>query len=242
MFINCFEWIGENNYDYPKEKGAIMKKILLAEDNDDLRELIEDYLSENGFEVFAMEDGQAAWDVFQEEKFDLVLLDVMMPRMDGFELCKKIRDRENVPILFLTAKVQEEDQLRGYRLGADDYILKPFSLPVLVAKCQVILERNNHAGDWIESGNIKIQPEQGKVMCDDKEISLQALDVELLYYFMQNQGRVLSREQILVKVWGYDYEGNDRSVDTHVKNLRKALGESGKRIKTVIKKGYVFEV
>lgn len=219
-----------------------MKKILLAEDNDDLRELIQDYLSENGFEVCAMEDGLSAWEVFQQEKFDLILLDVMMPGMDGFELCKKIREMENVPILFLTAKVQEEDQLRGYQLGADDYILKPFSLPVLNAKCKVILERNNHVGDWIEAGNIRMQPDQGKVMCDGREISLQALDVELLYYFMQNQGRVLSREQILVKIWGYDYEGNDRSVDTHVKNLRKALGESGQCIKTVIKKGYVFEV
>lgn len=219
-----------------------MKKILLAEDNDDLRELIEDYLSENDFEVCTAEDGQAAWEIFQEETFDLILLDVMMPRMDGFELCKKIRDKENVPILFLTAKVQEEDQLRGYQLGADDYILKPFSLPVLNAKCKVILERNNHAGDWIEAGNIRIQPKQGKVMCDGKEICLQALDVELLHYFMQNQGRILSREQILVKIWGYDYEGYDRSVDTHVKNLRKALGENGQCIKTVIKKGYVFEV
>lgn len=219
-----------------------MKKILIAEDNDDLRELMEDYLSENGFDVCAKEDGMAAWEIFQEEHFDLVLLDVMMPYMDGFELCKKIRERENVPILFITAKVQEQDQLKGYMLGADDYILKPFSLAVLNAKCKVILERNNIAGDWLVAGNIKLQPQQGKVMCNNKEVSLQALDVELLHYFMQNPGRVLSREQILIKVWGYDYEGNDRSVDTHVKNLRKALGEDGKHIKTIIKKGYIFEV
>ena len=219
----------------------IMKKILLAEDNEHLRELVQDYLSENGFEVDAQADGLSAWEAIQQNDYQLVLLDVMMPKMDGFELCQKIREKENVPILFLTARVQEEDQLRGYQLGADDYILKPFSLPVLLAKCNVILERNNHTGEWMEVGKIRIQPEQKRVICDGENIILQALDFELLYYFMQNPGRVLSREQILVKVWGYDYDGNDRSVDTHVKNLRKALGKYGKSIRTVIKTGYVFE-
>lgn len=217
-----------------------MKKIMLAEDNNHLREVVSDYLSDKGYDICAMKDGQTAWEAFQEEKFDLVLLDVMMPGMDGFELCRKIREIESVPILFLTARIQEEDQLRGYNLGADDYILKPFSLPVLYAKCRVILERNHHNGEWIEIRNIKIHPEQRKVICRGKEITLQALDFELLNYFMRNPGRILSREQILVKLWGYDYEGNDRSVDTHIKKLRKALGSEGKEIKTVIKKGYVF--
>lgn len=218
-----------------------MKRILLAEDNAHLRELVQDYLSANGFEVDVEADGIAAWQAIQTQDYQLVLLDVMMPGMDGFELCRKIREQENVPILFLTARVQEEDQLYGYQLGADDYIVKPFSLPVLLAKCRAILEREHRMGNWMEAGGIRLQPSQKIVFCDGKPVSLQALDFELLYYFMKNPGRVLSREQILLKVWGYDYTGNDRAVDTHVKNLRKALGKYGKYIRTVIKAGYVFE-
>ena len=218
-----------------------MKRVLFAEDNDNLREVVSDYLEDKGYSVAAVKDGALAWEVFQENKYDLILLDVMMPNMDGFELCKLIRQKENVPILFLTARIKEEDQLRGYRLGADDYILKPFSLPVLYAKCQVILERNNHVGECIEIHNIKLNPTQGKVMVNDKEIKLQSLDFELLKFFMQNPGRILTREQIINKLWGYDYEGNERSVDTHIKKLRKALGKDGKIIKTVVKRGYTFE-
>lgn len=218
-----------------------MKRILLAEDNDNLRELVQDYLESNEFEVDAMADGESAWEAFCENDYQLVLLDVMMPGIDGFELCERIREKENVPILFLTARVQEEDQLRGYGLGADDYIVKPFSLPVLLAKCRVILERNHQFGKWLEVGEIKLNPGERIVMCGDERITLQALDFELLYYLMQNSGRVLTREQILVKVWGYDYEGSDRAVDTHIKNLRKMLGKYGKMIRTVIKSGYVLE-
>lgn len=224
------------------ERGErMMKKILLAEDNDSLRELITDYLSANGFLIEAYRDGQQAWEAIQTKHYHLVLLDIMMPNMDGFELCKKIREKENVPILFLTAKVQEEDQLRGYHLGADDYILKPFSLPVLLEKCRVVLERTNRTGEWLEMGAIRLHPIKKQVFCDDTLISLQAMDFELLFYFMQNPGRVLSREQILIKLWGYDYDGTDRAVDTHVKKLRKALGKYGSYIKTIIKAGYLFE-
>lgn len=219
-----------------------MKKILLAEDNDNLRELITDYLSANGFEIDAYGDGQLAWEAVQTHHYHLILLDVMMPHMDGFELCERIRETENVPILFLTAKVQEEDQLRGYSLGADDYIVKPFSLPVLLAKCRVILERTNQTGAWMEFGDIRLHPVKRQVYCDGELVRLQALDFELLYYFMKNPGRVLSREQILIKLWGYDYEGTDRAVDTHVKKLRKALGKYGAYIRTIIKSGYMFEV
>lgn len=218
-----------------------MSRILLAEDNDSLRELVQDYLVQNGFDVDAEPDGMSAWEVLQEKDYQLVLLDVMMPEMDGFELCRRIRERENIPILFLTARVQEEDQLRGYRLGADDYIVKPFSLPVLLAKCKVILERNNHAGDWLKAGEIELWLGARRLTVNGNEVGLQTLDFDLLRYFMQNQGRVLSREQILVKVWGYDYEGSERSVDTHVKNLRKALGKYGKYIRTVVKAGYMFQ-
>ncbi|MGN0292461.1 MAG: response regulator transcription factor [Lachnospiraceae bacterium] len=219
------------------------QKILLAEDHVNLRELVQDYLSAGGFEVDVAGDGLEAWEAVQSRDYDLILLDVMMPEMDGFELCRKIREAENVPILFLTARVQEQDQLYGYELGADDYIVKPFSLPVLLAKCRVILERNRRTGmgDWLEAGGIRLQLSRKMVFCGEKQVSLQALDYELLQYFMKNPGRVLSREQILMKVWGHDYEGSDRAVDTHVKNLRKALGKYGKCIRTVIKSGYVFE-
>lgn len=219
-----------------------MKRILLAEDNAHMRELIQDYLSENGFEVDAEPDGLKAWEAVQTRDYHLVLLDVMMPEMDGFTLCRKIREREGVPILFLTARVQEADQLRGYRLGADDYILKPFSLPVLLAKCRAILDRNQRNGNWIEADGIRLYPEQRQVTCDGEVITLQALDFDLLQYFMKNPGRILTREQILLKLWGYDYSGSDRAVDTHVKNLRKALGKYGKYIRTIIKTGYVFEI
>lgn len=218
-----------------------MKRILLAEDNNNLRELITDYLSANEIEVDACENGDVAWEHFQTNQYDLVLLDIMMPGMDGFELCKKIRGQETVPILFITAKVQEEDQLYGYAIGADDYIVKPFSLPVLLAKCKVIFSRQNKVEEYIQSGVIKLYPKQKRVLVAEEPVALQALDYELLYYFMRHPGVVMSRDQILLRIWGYDYEGTDRAVDTHVKNLRKALGEYGRYIRTIIKAGYVWE-
>ncbi|MCD8301203.1 MAG: response regulator transcription factor [Clostridiales bacterium] len=218
-----------------------MRRILLAEDNANMRELICDYLSANGYEVDAAADGEEAWEMIQTSDYALALLDVMMPRMNGFTLCKKIRQRENLPILFITAKVSEADQLRGYQLGADDYILKPFSLAVLLAKCKAILEREKRGSEWIEVSGIRLEPERRLVECGGEFITLQALDFDLLYYFMRNAGKVLTRDQILVKLWGYDYEGSDRAVDTHVKNLRKALGKYGACIRTVIKQGYVME-
>ena len=217
-----------------------MKRVLLAEDNAHMRELIGDYLEENGFEVEAAADGLAAWEMFQTGNYQLILLDVMMPEMDGFTLCRNIREKENVPILFLTARVQEEDQLRGYRLGADDYILKPFSLPVLAANCRAILERNG-GGGWLESAGIRLNPRQRQVLCGGEPVALQSLDFDLLYYFMQNPGRILTREQILLKLWGYEYSGSDRSVDTHVKKLRQALGKYGTCIRTIVKQGYLFD-
>lgn len=219
-----------------------MKRILLAEDNTHLRELICDYLSENGFRVDGFKNGQDAWEAVQVSDYDLILLDVMMPEMDGFTLCRKIREAEEVPILFLTARVQEADQLYGYELGADDYIVKPFSLPVLLAKCRVILDRDRQKKICMEAGGIQIYREQKKVIADGNEVILQALDYELLYLLMKNQNRILSREQIIRKLWGYDYDGSERSVDTHVKNLRKALGDKGKYIRTIIKSGYIFKV
>ncbi|MBR5712347.1 MAG: response regulator transcription factor [Lachnospiraceae bacterium] len=220
-----------------------MCRILLAEDNDNLREVMTDYLSDNGFEVVAAADGQRAWEAFCESSFRLVLLDVMMPGLNGFEVCRRIRAREDVPILFLTARVQEEDQLQGYALGADEYIVKPFSLPVLVAKCRAVLERaagRAMTDAVISVDGLSVNSVTGKVTADGAEVELPALDYRLLRYFLANRGRILSREQILDRIWGMDYEGSDRVVDTHVKKLRRALGEQGRHIETVIKEGYRF--
>ncbi|MBO4324083.1 MAG: response regulator transcription factor [Lachnospiraceae bacterium] len=220
-----------------------MCRILLAEDNDNLREVMTDYLEDNGFQVTAVPNGAEAWDAFCEQDFRLVLLDVMMPRMNGFEVCRRIRAKEDVPILFLTARAQEEDQLRGYALGADEYIVKPFSLPVLVAKCKAILERaagRAMTEAVITAQGLSVNTLTGKVTADGEEIELPALDLKLLRYFMANQGRILTREQILDRIWGMDYEGSDRVVDTHIKKLRKALGKQGSHIETVIKEGYRF--
>ena len=220
-----------------------MCRILLAEDNDNLREVMTDYLEDNGFQVTAVPNGAEAWDAFCEQEFRLVLLDVMMPRMNGFEVCRRIRAKEDVPILFLTARVQEEDQLRGYALGADEYIVKPFSLPVLVAKCKAILERAGGRAMTeavITAQGLSVNTLTGKVTADGEEIELPALDLKLLRYFMANQGRILTREQILDRIWGMDYDGSDRVVDTHIKKLRKALGKQGSHIETVIKEGYRF--
>ena len=192
-------------------------KILLAEDHDNLREIIEDYLVVHGYVVESFDNGEDAYYSFLTESYDLVLLDVMMPKMDGFTLCKKIREKEEIPILFITAKVQEVDQLKGYELGCDDYIIKPFSLPVLLAKCKAITNRKHY--QFLERGVLKLNTREKQAYLN----------------------MILSREQILLKVWGFDYTGQERSVDTHIKILRKALGPYQKGIKTVIKQGYCFE-
>ena len=220
-----------------------MCRILLAEDNDNLREVMTDYLSDNGFTVDAVADGMAAWEAFCGNDYRLVLLDVMMPKMNGFDVCRRIRAKEDVPVLFLTARVQEEDQLLGYSLGADEYIVKPFSLPVLVAKCRAILERaagRAMAENVFTMGGLTVNFVTGRANVDGRDIELQALDYRLLRYFIANRGRVLTREQILDRIWGLDYDGSDRVVDTHIKKLRKALGRYGSHIETVIKEGYRF--
>ncbi len=220
-----------------------MYRILLAEDNDNLREVVTDYLTGQGYEVDGRADGAGALEAFYENRYQLVLLDVMMPKMNGFEVCRRIRAKEDVPILFLTARVQEQDQLLGYSLGADEYIVKPFSLPVLAAKCKAILERaagRVMSDDLCTDGELTVNFATRKVSVAGREIELQSLDFDLLRYFLANRGRVLSREQILDRIWGFDYDGSDRVVDTHIKKLRKALGSAGGNIETVIKRGYRY--
>ena len=220
-----------------------MYRILLAEDNDNLREVVTDYLTGQGYEVDGRADGAGALEAFYENRYQLVLLDVMMPKMNGFEVCRRIRAKEDVPILFLTARVQEQDQLLGYSLGADEYIVKPFSLPVLAAKCKAILERaagRVMSDDLCTDGELTVNFATRKVSVAGREIELQSLDFDLLRYFLANRGRILSREQILNRIWGFDYDGSDRVVDTHIKKLRKALGSAGGNIETVIKRGYRY--
>lgn len=220
-----------------------MYRILLAEDNDNLREVVTDYLTGQGYKVDGRADGAGALEAFYENRYQLVLLDVMMPKMNGFEVCRRIRAKEDVPILFLTARVQEQDQLLGYSLGADEYIVKPFSLPVLAAKCKAILERaagRVMSDDLCTDGELTVNFATRKVSVAGREIELQSLDFDLLRYFLANRGRVLSREQILDRIWGFDYDGSDRVVDTHIKKLRKALGSAGGNIETVIKRGYRY--
>ena len=213
-------------------------KILLAEDHDHLREILEDYLVENDYEVKSFDNGEDAYYCFLTESFDLILLDVMMPKMDGFTLCQKVREKEETPILFITAKVQEVDQLKGYELGCDDYIIKPFSLPVLLAKCKAITNRNYQ---FLEKGILKLNTREKQAYLNNQNLNLKIIDYKILEYFIKNPNQILSREQILLKVWGFDYKGQERSVDTHIKILRKALGPYQKGIKTVIKQGYCFE-
>ncbi|MCR5086156.1 MAG: response regulator transcription factor [Lachnospiraceae bacterium] len=220
-----------------------MYRILLAEDNDNLREVVTDYLTGQGYEVDGRADGAGALEAFYENRYQLVLLDVMMPKMNGFEVCRRIRAKEDVPILFLTARVQEQDQLLGYSLGADEYIVKPFSLPVLAAKCKAILERaagRVMSDDLCTDGELTVNFATRKVSVAGREIELQSLDFDLLRYFLANRGRILSREQILDRIWGFDYDGSDRVVDTHIKKLRKALGSAGGNLETVIKRGYRY--
>ena len=218
-----------------------MTKILVVDDDSAINELIKINLELQGYEVIQAFNGVEGFAKAKQEEPSLIVLDVMMPGMDGFTLCRKIRERESVPVLFLTARVLEEDQLRGYELGADDYILKPFSLRVLLAKCQAVLERYQCGMQAEQQKGLWKHEKRQQFFCDGQPVELQSLDFRLLSYFYENPNRILTREQIILKLWGYEYAGNDRSVDTHVKNLRKALGDYGSCIRTIVKKGYIFE-
>ena len=228
-----------------------MNRILLAEDNDSLRELVQDYLAQNGFEADAKADGLSAWEALQEKNYQLVLLDVMMPGMDGFELCRKIRERENVPILFLTARVQEEDQLRGYRLGADDYIEKPFDSKELVARVKAVLRRykpasvvpENSDEKCVQYPDLSINLTNYSVLYQGRTIDMPPKELELLYFLAASPNRVFTREQLLDQIWGYEYLGDTRTVDVHIKRLRAKIKDHVQwKIATIWGIGYKFEV
>ncbi|MBQ9392299.1 MAG: response regulator transcription factor [Lachnospiraceae bacterium] len=219
-------------------------KILIADDESRIRKLVNDFLSREGYEIIEASDGKEALDVFYDKNPDLVILDVMMPKFTGLEVCKEIRESSSVPIIILTAKDTESDELSGFSSGADEYISKPFSPKILVARVNALLRRSStfNIEDVLDAGKIHIDINAHLVSVDGSEIVLSVKEFELLCYFINNQGIALSREKILDNVWDYDYFGDARTVDTHVKKLRAKLKEYGKYIQTIWGMGYKFEV
>ena len=219
-------------------------KILVVDDEARMRKLVKDFLANKGFYVEEAGDGEEAFDKFFAQKdIALVLLDVMMPKMDGWEVLKTIRKYSQVPVIMLTARSEERDELQGFSLGVDEYISKPFSPKILVARVEAILRRSNASGgDALSVGGILIDKAAHQVTIDGKEVELSFKEFELLSYFVENQGIALSREKILNNVWNYDYFGDARTIDTHVKKLRSKMGDKGDYIKTIWGMGYKFEV
>ncbi len=220
-------------------------KILVVDDESRMRKLVKDFLTRAGYQVLEAGDGMEAMDLFYEDKdIALIILDVMMPKMDGWQVCREVREHSKVPIIMLTARSEERDELQGFELGVDEYISKPFSPKILVARVGAILRRINGTdmSDILDAGGIKIDKAAHSVMIDDKPIDLSYKEFELLTYFVENQGIALSREKILNNVWNYDYFGDARTIDTHVKKLRSKMGEKGEYIHTIWGMGYKFEV
>lgn len=228
-------------------------QMLLVEDDAGIREVIEDYFSsrksipgagnkqeEDEITVISAGDGEEGLARIAEGGFDIVILDIMLPGMDGFSLCRKLRKDSAVPVIFLTARGQEEDRLKGYLLGCDDYVVKPFSLAVLYARVRALVKRARGMvlENVMELGGVRLLPDRGIAYAGGEELALTPKEFALLRYLLENRGRTISRERILISVWGYDFEGSDRVVDNHIRKLRKKLGKYGKQIKTVIKKGY----
>ena len=220
-------------------------KILVVDDESRMRKLVKDFLTKKNFQVLEAGNGEEAMDIFYEEKdIALIILDVMMPKMDGWQVCREIRVNSKVPIIMLTARSDERDELLGFELGVDEYISKPFSPKILVARVEAILRRTgqNNPEDVISAGGIVIDKAAHLATVDGKPMELSFKEFELLTYFLENQGIALSREKILNSVWNYDYFGDARTIDTHVKKLRSKMGDKGEYIKTVWGMGYKFEV
>ena len=222
------------------------KKILVVDDEARMRKLVKDFLEKENYMVLEAGDGMEAMDLFYANKeLDLIILDVMMPKMDGWQVCREVRQSSKVPIIMLTARAGERDELQGFELGVDEYISKPFSPKILVARVQAILRRSQllaESENVKEVGGIRMDKNAHTVTVDDEEVELSYKEFELLAYFIENQGLALSREKILNNVWNYDYFGDARTIDTHVKKLRSKLGDKGSYIKTIWGMGYKFEV
>ncbi|EEK77777.1 response regulator transcription factor [Bacillus mobilis] len=222
------------------------KTVLLVEDERRLREIVSDYFRNEGFEVIEAEDGKIALELFAEHEIDLIMLDIMLPEIDGWSVCRRIRKESAVPIIMLTARSDEDDTLLGFELGADEYVTKPFSPKVLVARAKTLLKRADGVVGVAEENTmslagIEVNRLSRTVLVDGEEIILTHKEFELLVYLMENKGIVLSRQHLLDQLWGYDYYGDDRTVDTHIKKLRNKLGDKAKHIGTVIRVGYKFE-
>lgn len=220
-------------------------KILVVDDEARMRKLVKDFLVKSNYDVIEAEDGSQALDIFFEQKdIALIILDVMMPKMDGWEVCREVRRYSKVPIIMLTAKSDERDELQGFQLGVDEYISKPFSPKILVARVEAILRRTNQLDEEeiLEAGGIVLNRSAHSVAIDGNDVELSYKEFELLAYFLENRGIALSREKILNNVWNYDYFGDARTIDTHVKKLRSKMGEKGDLIKTIWGMGYKFEV
>lgn len=221
------------------------QKILVVDDESRMRKLLHDFLTKSGYMVIEAQDGEEAVNLFMSGKdIALILLDVMMPKLDGYGVAEEIRKVSDVPIIMLTAKSGEADELRGFELGIDEYITKPFSPKVLVARVEAVLRRsgNNSEENNLVAGGIELDVSGHQVLVDGQSVELSYKEFELLSYFLQNQGVALSREKILNNVWNYDYFGDARTIDTHVKKLRNKLGDKGDYIKTIWGMGYKFEI
>ena len=221
-----------------------MSKILIVEDEKRMQSIIVEYMQKGGYTCITADDGVEALTILKSNNIDLMILDIMMPYLDGFSVCRVSREMTNIPIIILTAKGEEEDKLKGYEYGADDYITKPFSPKVLLAKVNALLRRytTDIPKNSLSLGKIFIMVASRQVYVEDKLIDLTYKEFELLRLFMENPNQVFSREKLLNCIWGYDFEGNTRTVDTHIKTLRKKLGSEGHHIVTLIRSGYKFEV
>lgn len=219
-------------------------KILVVDDESRIRKLVKDFLMKSNFTVLEAEDGEQALDMyFEDQSISLIILDVMMPKMDGWQVCREIRAYSKVPIIMLTAKTSEQDELLGFQLGVDEYISKPFSPKILVARVEAVLRRShaNASENVLVAGDITIDKTAHIVKIGEKPVDLSYKEFELLTYFVENQGIALSREVILNHVWNYDYFGDARTIDTHVKKIRSKMGQRGDYIKTIWGFGYKFE-
>ncbi|MGN0943255.1 response regulator transcription factor [Fusobacterium varium] len=219
-----------------------MKKILIVEDEKEIRNILKVYLLTAGYEVTEVADGEEAMRIFYEKPFDLVVLDIMLPKKDGWSICREIKEYSSVPVIIITARDNENDEVFGFEIGADDYITKPFSNKVFLARVKTILKNksNININNEIEIGNLKINDISHSVRKGEGDLDLAPKEYEILMYFIKNKNIALSREKMLTEIWGYDYTGNDRIVDVHIKNLRKKIGDE--YIKTIRSVGYKFEI
>lgn len=220
-----------------------MSKILVVEDEDILREVLIDYLTEDGYETVEAADGEEALEIFNSNVIDLVILDIGLPKIDGWSVCRRIRKHSSIPIIMLTARSDEDDSLLGYELGADDYLIKPYSPRVLTAKVKRFLEKYSNAKDGIPiiASSVNLNMGSRIVSVDGNVVNLTHTEFEILAYLMQNKGLVITREQLIDKIWGYDFYGDEKTVNSHIRNLRAKLGSKGSCIVTVIRSGYKFE-